>query len=81
VRQGDRLGTNIGELREAVSAKLDTRLDQISSRVNRAARRRVQEDERNFVNVMQRLTTIDEAQKKIETAHRQRGRAARPPRR
>jgi len=67
VRQGDRLGTNIGELREAVSAKLDTRLDQISSRVNERLDEGFRKTNDTFVNVMQRLTTIDEAQKKIET--------------
>jgi DNA recombination protein RmuC len=67
VRQGDRLGTNIGELREAVSAKLDTRLDQISNRVNERLDEGFRKTNDTFVNVMQRLTTIDEAQKKIET--------------
>jgi len=55
-RQGDRLGAQLGELREAVAAKLDARLDQISLRVNE-----------RLDDVMQRLATIDEAQKKIET--------------
>jgi DNA recombination protein RmuC len=67
IRQGDRLGTNIGELREAVSAKLDTRLDQISSRVNERLDEGFRKTNDTFVNVMQRLSTIDEAQKKIET--------------
>ena len=67
VRQSDRLGTNIGELRDAVSVKLDARLDQISSRVNERLDEGFRKTNDTFVNVMQRLTTIDEAQKKIET--------------
>jgi DNA recombination protein RmuC len=66
-RQSDRLATNIGELREAVAAKLDARLDQISSKVNERLDDGFRKTNDTFVNVMQRLTTIDEAQKKIET--------------
>jgi len=67
VRQGDRLAGSMGELRETVSARLDTRLDQISSRVNERLEEGFRKTNDTFVNVMQRLTTIDEAQKKIET--------------
>ena len=67
VRQGDRLGTNIGELREAVALKLDARLDQISSRVSERLDDGFRKTNDTFVSVMQRLSTIDEAQKKIET--------------
>lgn len=67
VKQGDRLGTQLGELREAVAAKLDTRLDQISLRVNERLDEGFRKTNDTFVNVMQRLATIDEAQKKIET--------------
>src|SRR5687767_5701686 len=66
VRQGDRLGTNLGELRETVSAKLDARLDQISNRVNERLDEGFRKTNDTFVSVMQRLATIDEAQKKIE---------------
>jgi DNA recombination protein RmuC len=67
LKQGDRVGASIGELREAVSSKLDARLDQISSRVNERLDEGFRKTNDTFVNVMQRLTTIDEAQKKIET--------------
>jgi DNA recombination protein RmuC len=66
-RQSDRLAASIGELREAVSSKLDARLDQISSRVNERLDEGFRKTNDTFVNVMQRLSTIDEAQKKIET--------------
>lgn len=67
VKQGDRLGAQLGELREAVAAKLDARLDQISLRVNERLDEGFRKTNDTFVNVMQRLATIDEAQKKIET--------------
>ena len=67
VRQSDRVGTSIGELREAVTGKLDARLDQISSRVNERLDEGFRKTNDTFVSVMQRLSTIDEAQKKIET--------------
>ena len=67
VRQSDRVGASIGELREAVALKLDARLDQISSRVNERLDEGFRKTNDTFVNVMQRLSTIDEAQKKIET--------------
>jgi DNA recombination protein RmuC len=66
-RQGDRLGAQLGELREAVAAKLDARLDQISLRVSERLDEGFRKTNETFVNVMQRLATIDEAQKKIET--------------
>jgi len=66
-RQGDRLGVQLGELREAVAAKLDARLDQISLRVNERLDEGFRKTNETFVSVMQRLATIDEAQKKIET--------------
>jgi len=67
VKQGDRLGTQLGELREAVAAKLDARLDQISLRVNERRAEAGEQPYETFVSVKQRLATIDEAQKKIET--------------
>ena len=66
-RQGDRLGAQLGDLREAVAAKLDARLDQISLRVNERLDEGFRKTNETFVSVMQRLATIDEAQKKIET--------------
>jgi DNA recombination protein RmuC len=67
VRQGDRLGGQLGELREALAAKLDARLDQISNRVNERLNEGFRKTNETFVSVMQRLATIDEAQRKIET--------------
>jgi DNA recombination protein RmuC len=67
VKQGDRIGGHLSELRESVSAKLDARLDQISDRVNERLDEGFKKTNETFVSVMARLATIDEAQKKIET--------------
>ena len=67
VKQGDRLGGHLAELRESLGAKLEPRLDQISSRVNERLDEGFRKTNETFVSVMQRLATIDEAQKKIET--------------
>jgi len=67
VKQGDRLAGHLAELRESLGAKLETRLDQISSRVNERLDEGFRKTNETFVSVMQRLATIDEAQKKIET--------------
>ena len=66
-KQGDRLGGHLNELREAIAGKLDARLDQISHRVNERLDEGFRKTNETFVSVMQRLATIDEAQKKIET--------------
>ncbi|MBI1966194.1 MAG: DNA recombination protein RmuC [Betaproteobacteria bacterium] len=66
-QQGDRLGGHLVELREALAAKLDQRLDQIAGKVNERLDEGFKKTNETFVNVMQRLATIDEAQKKIET--------------
>jgi DNA recombination protein RmuC len=66
-KQGDRLGGHLTELREAIAGKLDARLDQISNRVNERLDDGFRKTNETFVSVMQRLATIDEAQKKIET--------------
>jgi len=66
-RQGDRLGGHLAELREALGAKLDQRLDQISSRVGERLDEGFKKTNETFVSVMQRLATIDEAQKKIDS--------------
>ena len=66
-RQGDRLGGQLTELRESIAVKLDARLDQISNRVNERLDEGFKKTNETFVSVMQRLATIDEAQKKIET--------------
>jgi len=66
-KQGDRLGGQLMELREALAGKLDTRLDQIALRVSERLDEGFKKTNETFVSVMQRLATIDEAQKKIET--------------
>jgi len=66
-KQGDRLGGQLMELREALAGKLDTRLDQIALRVSERLDDGFKKTNETFVSVMQRLATIDEAQKKIET--------------
>jgi DNA recombination protein RmuC len=52
---------------DRLDAKLDQRLDQISSRVSERLDEGFRKTNDTFVSVMQRLATIDEAQKKIET--------------
>lgn len=66
-RQADRLGGHLAELRESLGGKLESRLDQISSRVAERLDEGFKKTNETFVSVMQRLATIDEAQKKIET--------------
>jgi len=61
------LGANLNETAEKLSVKIDARLDQISSKVNERLDEGFKKTNETFVNVMQRLATIDEAQKKIET--------------
>jgi DNA recombination protein RmuC len=66
-RQGDRLGGQLTDLREAIAGKLDARLDQISNRVSERLDEGFKKTNETFVSVMQRLATIDEAQKKIDS--------------
>ena len=66
-KQGDRLGGQLNDLREAIAGKLDARLDQISNRVSERLDEGFKKINETFVSVMQRLAVIDEAQKKIET--------------
>jgi DNA recombination protein RmuC len=72
------LAQNLGESREAMVAKLaettqaltgkiDARLDQISGKVNERLDEGFKKTNETFTNVMTRLATIDEAQKKIDT--------------
>jgi len=65
-KQGDRLGGQLTDLREAIAVKLDARLDQISNRVSERLDEGFKKTNETFVSVMQRLATIDEAQKKID---------------
>jgi len=66
-QQGDRLGRNLADSSERLSAKIDHRLDQIAGKVDERLDEGFKKTNETFVNVMQRLATIDEAQKKIES--------------
>jgi len=66
VTQTDRVAAQLEQLRESLTGKIDARLDQISLRVNERLDEGFRKTNDTFVNVMQRLATIDEAQKKIE---------------
>lgn len=66
-QQGDRLGRNLLDSSERLSAKIDHRLDQIAGKVDERLEEGFKKTNETFVNVMQRLATIDEAQKKIES--------------
>src|SRR3989304_2453502 len=66
-KKGDRLGGDLTELRETIAGKLDARFDQISNRVSERLDEGFRKTNETFVSVMQRLATIDEAQKKIES--------------
>jgi len=72
------LAQNLGENREsmveklaettqALTKKIDERLEQISGKVNERLDDGFKKTNETFTNVMTRLATIDEAQKKIET--------------
>jgi DNA recombination protein RmuC len=61
------LGASLGETTEKLGAKIDQRLEQIAGKVNERLEEGFKKTNETFVNVMQRLATIDEAQKKIET--------------
>jgi DNA recombination protein RmuC len=72
------LAHNLGESREAMvvklaettqalTGKIDERLEQISGKVNERLDEGFKKTNETFTNVMTRLATIDEAQKKIET--------------
>ena len=65
-QQGDRLGRNLADSSERLSAKIDQRLDQIAGKVDERLEEGFRKTNDTFVSVMQRLATIDEAQKKIE---------------
>src|SRR5258705_3111998 len=66
-QQGDRLGRSLADSSERLSAKIDQRLDQIAGKVDERLEEGFKKTNETFVNVMQRLATIDEAQKKIES--------------
>ena len=52
---------------EQLNAKIDQRLEQISGKVSERLDEGFKKTNETFVNVMQRLATIDEAQKKIDS--------------
>jgi DNA recombination protein RmuC len=66
-QQGDRLGRHLIDSSERLAAKIDQRLDQIAGKVDERLEEGFKKTNETFVNVMQRLATIDEAQKKIES--------------
>jgi DNA recombination protein RmuC len=61
------LAASLGETTDKLNARIDERLEQIAGKVNERLDEGFKKTNETFVNVMQRLATIDEAQKKIET--------------
>jgi DNA recombination protein RmuC len=61
------LAASLGDTTEKLNAKIDARLGEIAGKVNERLDEGFKKTNETFVNVMQRLATIDEAQKKIET--------------
>jgi DNA recombination protein RmuC len=77
-QQSDRLNSRLSEelnqtrdtlhrLERSLAASIDQRLEQIAGRVNERLEEGFKKTNDTFVSVMQRLATIDEAQKKIDT--------------
>ena len=61
------LSAHLGETTEKLGSKIDQRLEQISGKVSERLDEGFRKTNETFVSVMQRLATIDEAQRKIET--------------
>ncbi len=61
------LGASLSDTTEKLNARIDQRLEQISGKVSERLDEGFKKTNETFVNVMQRLATIDEAQKKIDT--------------
>ena len=59
--------TQLAATTEQLNAKIDQRLEQISGKVSERLDEGFKKTNETFVNVMQRLATIDEAQKKIDS--------------
>ena len=57
----------LAQTTEELNAKIDQRLEQISGKVSERLDEGFKKTNETFVNVMQRLATIDEAQKKIDS--------------
>ncbi len=64
--QREVMSDKLAETTRALNAKIDERLEQISSKVSERLDEGFKKTNDTFVNVMTRLATIDEAQKKIE---------------
>jgi DNA recombination protein RmuC len=60
------LAANLGETTDKLNARIEQRLEQISGKVNERLDEGFKKTNETFVSVMQRLATIDEAQRKIE---------------
>jgi DNA recombination protein RmuC len=65
-RQGDRIALALSENSERLRGTVDNRLEQISGRVSERLEEGFKKTNETFANVMARLATIDEAQKKID---------------
>lgn len=65
-RQGDRLDEKLAQTSERLRATVDERLEQISGKVGERLDEGFKKTNETFANVMARLATIDEAQKKID---------------
>ncbi|MBI3045774.1 MAG: DNA recombination protein RmuC [Betaproteobacteria bacterium] len=61
------LAASLGDTTDKLNARIDQRLEQIAGKVNERLDEGFRKTNETFVSVMQRLATIDEAQKKIET--------------
>ncbi len=64
--QREAMAEKLTETTRALTAKIDERLDQISGKVSERLDEGFKKTNETFVNVMARLSTIDEAQKKID---------------
>jgi DNA recombination protein RmuC len=65
-RQREAMLERLTQSTDSLNLKIDTRLGEISGRVNERLDEGFRKTNETFVNVMTRLATIDEAQKKIE---------------
>jgi len=61
------MAQKLAETTQALTAKVEERLEQISGKVSERLDEGFKKTNETFVSVMQRLATIDEAQKKIES--------------
>jgi len=64
--QREAMTEKLADTTRALNAKIDERLDQISGKVSERLDEGFKKTNETFVNVMTRLATIDEAQKKID---------------